>query len=103
MLAIREKELGAEHPHVATSLNNLVELYRDQGKYAGIEAFFDSPDEGLVRVVNFCCWLIREVPAMSGVRPLTPQDRTFKSHVRFRADCVCFTSRSRPSRWCRRW
>ncbi len=32
-LAIREKALGPEHPHVAVSLNNLAALYRDQGKY----------------------------------------------------------------------
>ena len=33
-LAIREKALGAEHPDVATNLNNLAELYRDQARYA---------------------------------------------------------------------
>ena len=33
-LAIREKALGPEHPDTATSLNNLADLYRDQGKYA---------------------------------------------------------------------
>jgi tetratricopeptide (TPR) repeat protein len=36
-LAIREKTLGPEHPHVATSLNNLAELYRTQGHYAKTE------------------------------------------------------------------
>ncbi|MCH6578498.1 MAG: CHAT domain-containing protein, partial [Proteobacteria bacterium] len=33
-LAIREKALGPEHPDVATSLNNLAELYKAQDKYA---------------------------------------------------------------------
>ncbi len=32
-LAIREKALGPGHPDVATSLNNLAELYHDQGAY----------------------------------------------------------------------
>ena len=36
-LAIREKTLGPEHPHVATSLNNLAALYRAQGRYAEAE------------------------------------------------------------------
>ena len=32
-LAIRERALGAEHPDVATSLNNLAELYHSEGRY----------------------------------------------------------------------
>jgi tetratricopeptide (TPR) repeat protein len=32
-LAILEKALGPGHPDVATSLNNLAELYRAQGTY----------------------------------------------------------------------
>src|SRR5262249_44791518 len=32
-LAIYEKALGAEHPAVASSLNNLAALYYNQGKY----------------------------------------------------------------------
>ncbi len=32
---------------------------------------------------------------MSGVRLLYPQQPTFKPHVRFRADCVCFAPESR--------
>ncbi len=32
-LGIREKALGAAHPDVAQSLNNLAELYRAQGRY----------------------------------------------------------------------
>ena len=32
-LAIYEQQLGADHPATATSLNNLANLYRDQGKY----------------------------------------------------------------------
>ena len=36
-LAIWEKALGPEHPHVAASLNNLAELYRAQGKHTEAE------------------------------------------------------------------
>ncbi|MGD0128556.1 MAG: FxSxx-COOH system tetratricopeptide repeat protein [Terriglobia bacterium] len=36
-LGIREKVLGPEHPGVATSLNNLAELYYAQGKYSEAE------------------------------------------------------------------
>src|SRR5204863_258971 len=32
-LAIFEKALGSDHPSVATGLNNLAELYRNQGNY----------------------------------------------------------------------
>jgi tetratricopeptide (TPR) repeat protein len=33
-LAIREKALGADHPNVATSLNNLANLYQAQGRFS---------------------------------------------------------------------
>jgi tetratricopeptide (TPR) repeat protein len=36
-LAIREKTLGPDHEDVATSLNNLAELYRSQERYADAE------------------------------------------------------------------
>ncbi len=36
-LAIREQQLGAEHPDTATSLNNLALLYYAQGKYSEAE------------------------------------------------------------------
>ena len=39
-LAIRQRILGKEHPDVATSLNNLAELYRVQGKYGEAEIYF---------------------------------------------------------------
>ena len=39
-LAIWEKALGPEHPYVATSLNNLAELYRLQGKYTEAEPLY---------------------------------------------------------------
>src|SRR5215471_19845936 len=32
-LAIWEKTLGPDHPMLGTSLNDLAELYRDQGRY----------------------------------------------------------------------
>jgi len=37
---ILEKTLGAEHPYVATSLNNLGILYQEQGQYADAEPLF---------------------------------------------------------------
>jgi tetratricopeptide (TPR) repeat protein len=39
-LAIRKKNLGAEHPDVATSLNNMAELYRAQGQNTKAEPPF---------------------------------------------------------------
>ena len=39
-LQIREKHLGAEHPDVATSLDGLANLYRDQGKYSEAEPLY---------------------------------------------------------------
>jgi len=39
-LAIREKQLGPEHPDTAQSLNNLAELYRAQGKYEQAEPLY---------------------------------------------------------------
>src|SRR5260370_18716613 len=33
-LQVAEQALGPDHPNVATSLNNLAELYRTQGQYA---------------------------------------------------------------------
>jgi tetratricopeptide (TPR) repeat protein len=39
-LQIREQQLGADHPHVATSLNNLALLYRSQGCYGDAEPLF---------------------------------------------------------------
>ena len=37
-LATRKKLLGEDHPHVATSLNNIAGTLNDQGKYAEAEA-----------------------------------------------------------------
>jgi tetratricopeptide (TPR) repeat protein len=39
-LAIYEKALGADHPDVATSLNNLALLYQVQGNYAEAASFY---------------------------------------------------------------
>jgi tetratricopeptide (TPR) repeat protein len=39
-LEISEKSLGAEHPHVAASLNNFALLYADQGRFAEAEPLF---------------------------------------------------------------
>jgi tetratricopeptide (TPR) repeat protein len=40
MPSLRERQLGAAHPHVATSLNNLANLYRSQGRYADAEPLY---------------------------------------------------------------
>ena len=39
-LAIREEQLGANHPDTATSLNNLAGLYYSIGKYAQAEPLY---------------------------------------------------------------
>ncbi|MBD2461950.1 tetratricopeptide repeat protein [Oscillatoria sp. FACHB-1407] len=39
-LAIYEQQLGREHPHVASSLNNLAALYRSQGRYSEAEPLY---------------------------------------------------------------
>ncbi len=39
-LAIREKQVGPEHPDIATDLNNLAALYRAQGKYEQAEPLY---------------------------------------------------------------
>jgi tetratricopeptide (TPR) repeat protein len=39
-LAIREKQLGANHPDTSISLNNLAELYRSTGRYTEAEPLF---------------------------------------------------------------
>jgi CHAT domain-containing protein/tetratricopeptide (TPR) repeat protein len=39
-LAIREKALGPDHPHVAQSLNNLALLYKDTGRYGEAEPLY---------------------------------------------------------------
>jgi tetratricopeptide (TPR) repeat protein len=36
-LRVAERTYGPDHPNVATSLNNLAEIYRFQGKYAEAE------------------------------------------------------------------
>jgi tetratricopeptide (TPR) repeat protein len=40
ILAIVEQLLGPEHPSTATSLNNLAELYRNQGRYGDAEPLY---------------------------------------------------------------
>ncbi len=39
-LDVAEKAVGPNHPSVATSLNNLAELYRAQGQYAQAEPLY---------------------------------------------------------------
>ena len=64
-LEVAEKSLGPDHPDVATSLNNLAELYRTQGQYAQAEPLYkrslaisekslgpDHPDVATVKLGN---------------------------------------------------
>ena len=39
-LQISEQQLGADHPHTASSLNNLALLYQSQGRYSEAEHFY---------------------------------------------------------------
>ncbi len=39
---MRQQLLGDNHPHVATSLNNLAELYRSQGRYTEAEPLYSE-------------------------------------------------------------
>ena len=39
-LAIREEQLGSDHPATARSLNNLATLYKDQNKYTEAEPLY---------------------------------------------------------------
>jgi tetratricopeptide (TPR) repeat protein len=39
-LEIHEKSYGRDHPNVATSLNDLAELYRIEGRYAEAEPLY---------------------------------------------------------------
>ena len=39
-LEVAEQNVGPDHPDVATSLNNLAELYRTQGQYAQAEPLY---------------------------------------------------------------
>ena len=39
-LQLAERELGPDHPVLATSLNKLAELYRDQGRYAAAKPLY---------------------------------------------------------------
>jgi hypothetical protein len=39
---MHQKLLGAEHPNVAASLNNLAELYHSQGRYEEAEPLYCS-------------------------------------------------------------
>jgi tetratricopeptide (TPR) repeat protein len=39
-LELRKRLLGEEHPHVATSLNNLAGLYYSQGRYSEAEPLY---------------------------------------------------------------
>src|SRR5208283_5792537 len=40
VLAIRQKELGLDHPDVATALSTLAKLYDQQGRRADAEPFY---------------------------------------------------------------
>ncbi len=41
-MQLRQRLLGEEHPDVATTYNNLAELYYSQGRYSEAEALFQK-------------------------------------------------------------
>src|SRR4051812_40709175 len=47
MLAIREEQVGASHPHIATYLNNMAALYQSRGRSQEAESF-------LQRAITIC-------------------------------------------------
>ena len=51
-LEISQKSFGAEHPDVATSLNNLAGLYRSQGKYEEAEPLYQQALEMLQKLLG---------------------------------------------------
>ena len=51
-LEIREKVLDAEHPDIATNLNNLALLLRDMGRYAEAEPLYQRALEIREKVLD---------------------------------------------------
>jgi tetratricopeptide (TPR) repeat protein len=75
------ERLGPEHPDVATSLNNLAALYRDQGEYAAAEPLYKralairdkalGPEHPLVADLHMDNELLREkIQQLEANRPL---------------------------------
>jgi hypothetical protein len=54
--ALAEKKIGPDHPNVATALNNLAEMYRAQGRYAGYRRQIDHVRKPLVYCGLSCKW-----------------------------------------------
>jgi hypothetical protein len=48
----REKVLGVEHPSTLSSVNNLAEVFRDQGKYEEAEEMHRRALEGREKVLG---------------------------------------------------
>ena len=44
-MPLAERTLGLDHPSVATGFNNLVELYRIQGRYIDAELLYERAVE----------------------------------------------------------
>ena len=51
-LELGEAEFGTDHPSVATSLNNLAELYRAQGRYGEAEPLYNRTLEILEKALG---------------------------------------------------
>ena len=51
-LEIRKKVLGENHPDYASSLNNLADLYHDQGDYPRAEPLFRQASEIAKKVLG---------------------------------------------------
>ena len=70
-LAIRDKSLGSDHPHVATSLNNLAELYRGQGKHVSRTAL----GGGRSGAREQSCWLYKAAQSVECVGESSGESR----------------------------
>jgi tetratricopeptide (TPR) repeat protein len=79
-LAIREKTLGPDHPHTATSLNNLAGLLESQGDLAGARPYYEraraisekalGPDHPHTATsLNNLAYLLQSQGDLAGARP----------------------------------
>jgi len=65
-LAIWEKALGPDHPEVGTSLNNLADLYRDQGRYADAEPLYKRSQAIYEKTLGLDHPYVAQSPEQSG-------------------------------------
>jgi CHAT domain-containing protein len=80
-LAIREKVLSKEHPHVATSLNNLAGLYQAQGNIARTLEFLSRGTSIQERNLAFIFTTGSEARKRDYIATLGTTNRTVSLHV----------------------